>query len=466
MQYRHTSDPATAQMYSCVSCNLKFADAVTQKSHYQSDFHRYNLKRKVAGLPIVSAAEYNARLIAVQQQQKLDTEQKMSGQAWHCQVCKKHFSSENAHNSHMVSRKHLDMMKRQNAADQQSEQAAHNNEVVDEQDASEVMDGSVKALMESEMLQLLKADSFRGKSYHQKVIGATSEDQIQALLDDKVKEALKLDVDHFCLFCCHYSESLDENLLHMEHKHSFYVPNRAQLRDVFEQSTGLRSLLQFLADMITERNMCLYCQTSGKTFWTIESVRNHMASAGHCKISTDDIDFVDEIAQFYDFGQDEEEEGEDGWEDVDDRDSLSVVSDNNAMAVDQASDNSLLIVKGERQHQQLSKVDNCDEYDYGDVDEDAAEWKLPSGKSIGHRSLMRYYKQRFHDTDGGSRRSGRHDQDSSSGQLVRTEEWFKERRKMQKDVVRAKKYQHDKVDLRFAVRSFKLVKHFRPQVDF
>lgn len=41
--------------YTCLTCSLGFMQADHQRSHYSSDLHRYNAKRKVAGLPPVSA---------------------------------------------------------------------------------------------------------------------------------------------------------------------------------------------------------------------------------------------------------------------------------------------------------------------------------------------------------------------------------------------------------------------------
>jgi len=32
----------------CLACRLVFADAINQKQHYTSDWHRYNLKRHVS----------------------------------------------------------------------------------------------------------------------------------------------------------------------------------------------------------------------------------------------------------------------------------------------------------------------------------------------------------------------------------------------------------------------------------
>lgn len=50
--------------FTCINCRVAFADADLQRSHYKSDWHRYNLKRKVADLPPVTAENFQARVLA------------------------------------------------------------------------------------------------------------------------------------------------------------------------------------------------------------------------------------------------------------------------------------------------------------------------------------------------------------------------------------------------------------------
>ncbi|KAF2583967.1 hypothetical protein F2Q70_00034156 [Brassica cretica] len=38
----------------CNACNMEFENEAERKLHYSSDWHRYNLKRKVAGVPGVT----------------------------------------------------------------------------------------------------------------------------------------------------------------------------------------------------------------------------------------------------------------------------------------------------------------------------------------------------------------------------------------------------------------------------
>ena len=42
----------------CISCRLLFSSADEQRDHYKSDFHKFNLKRKVASLPPISFSQF------------------------------------------------------------------------------------------------------------------------------------------------------------------------------------------------------------------------------------------------------------------------------------------------------------------------------------------------------------------------------------------------------------------------
>lgn len=90
--------------YTCISCRVAFADGEVQRAHYRTDWHRYNLKRKVADMPPVTAENFQERVLAQReaaQQQLTDASVTES-----CSVCSKRFSSANAFQNHLQSHKH------------------------------------------------------------------------------------------------------------------------------------------------------------------------------------------------------------------------------------------------------------------------------------------------------------------------------------------------------------------------
>ena len=97
------TEPAPAVMFTCITCRVAFVDADLQRAHYKTEWHRYNLKRKVAELPPVSDEAFQERVLA---QQELETEQMDGKMGQHCQVCRKNFATEKSYASHLRSRKH------------------------------------------------------------------------------------------------------------------------------------------------------------------------------------------------------------------------------------------------------------------------------------------------------------------------------------------------------------------------
>lgn len=103
--------------------------------------------------------------------------------------------------------------------------------------------------------------------------------------------------------------------------------------------------------------MCLLCNERSKAFRSLSAAQKHMVDKGHCRINHEG-DALLEYSAFYDYSKsypdgDGEEEDADAGDNDDDEESV--------------------------------EVDRLDDTGY--------ELVLPSGAKIGHRSLMRYYKQ-------------------------------------------------------------------------
>ena len=95
--------------------------------------------------------------------------------------------------------------------------------------------------------------------------------------------------------------------------------------------------------------MCLWCNEKSKRFRTLDAVRKHMSDKGHCKINFSGGNAIAEFADFYDYSKTYPEDDEEKDPDM--------------------------------------------EVDVHTLDDTGYELVLPSGAKVGHRSLMRYYKQ-------------------------------------------------------------------------
>ncbi|PKC13712.1 hypothetical protein RhiirA5_60725 [Rhizophagus irregularis] len=265
-----------SQLFTCLACQVVFTTAESQRVHYGTDWHRYNLKRKVAELPPVTSEVFNQKVLA-QQAQSNDAERKASFSA-ECTACNKIFYSENAYANHLQSNKHK-------AADAKA--------------------------------------SFEGTTHTKKnVISTRITPQIpneNELIDKKIEVAIALD-ESDCLFCTQKFESFDENMRHMTKIHSFFIPEIEYLID----SHGL---IKYLGEKISIGNVCLYCSKGTKS---LESVRRHMVDKGHCKIAYETEEDIMEFDEFYDFTS--------SYPDADNDDNWVFVSDDEAENDDENDD--------------------------------------------------------------------------------------------------------------------------------
>jgi pre-60S factor REI1 len=233
-----------------------------------------------------------------------------------------------------------------------------------------------------------------------------------------------------CLFCNYDSPSVTTNADHMERFHGLFIPEKPYLVD-------LEGLIGALNEKIYEYHECLYC---GKLKPSVFGLQTHMRDKGHCKIPFFTEEEQLEIGEFYDFtstysdaegesdsedaipgeeksggvrlgakrqgkkidgsGDEEVEEG-DGWE-----------TDSSASSLDSADLTAVPLGDRSEQYEKLSQHPhhshdprphrNKDGFHshahkhahavfYSDY-----ELHLPSGRTAGHRSLNKYYRQNLH----------------------------------------------------------------------
>ena len=238
-----------------------------------------------------------------------------------------------------------------------------------------------------------------------------------------------------CVFCNYDSPSIPLNVEHMRKIHGMFVPEQSYLVD-------LPGLVGYLHGRIFRDHACLLCAT---VKGTAAGVQTHMRDKGHCMIAFESDEEMLEIGQFYDFrtsysdsGEDEDEDDEhgnqvspataevqlapnnprrrgavspadglaggedgDGWE-----------TDSSASSLDSA-DLTAVPLDHRHQYRRLTQHPHHSNHEprphhlkdgwhsHAHAHPHAAyyadyELHLPSGRSIGHRSLARYYRQNLH----------------------------------------------------------------------
>ncbi|MFH4982428.1 hypothetical protein AB6A40_009137 [Gnathostoma spinigerum] len=96
-------DPSTG--LTCLACRVVFATGELQKEHYRTDWHRYNLKRKIVGLPPVTLSQFDDKVAFFNGQAAVESEAAVQSDLY-CNSCRKHFQSSKAFDNHLASKKH------------------------------------------------------------------------------------------------------------------------------------------------------------------------------------------------------------------------------------------------------------------------------------------------------------------------------------------------------------------------
>lgn len=219
-----------------------------------------------------------------------------------------------------------------------------------------------------------------------------------------------------CLFCDHHSKNVVNNVKHMSLEHSFFIPDAEFVID-------LEGLLSYLGEKICRDFICIWCNDRGKTFYSLQGVRKHMTDKGHCKMLHEGAALA-EYVDFYDYSTSYPDAGE-------------------GMDIDQEFEPEVL---------------EGDEY----------QLVLPSGITIGHRSLMRYYNQRINP----NRAVVLKKSDRKMHKVLseyRSIGWTSTQQEMAARNARdihAMKRQMAKLQQKVGVKANKLQKHFRAQVMF
>ncbi|QRV93965.1 C2H2 zinc finger [Ceratobasidium sp. AG-Ba] len=371
--------PGTEQaMYTCLSCSIAFFSAEDQRVHYKSDHHRYNMKRRVANLPPVSAQAFDQKVL----ERRAETAIMAAPKGATCQTCNKTFATEGSYQSHIASRKHKENELKAASKPAQPEPTA---EVAPESNepASEPAEPQPAEPKDEPRISLSIPDD-------------ATEDEINTTIDAKIAAARSKLSPNSCLFCPHTADSISNNLEHMSSAHSFYIPDAEYLVD-------LPGLIGYLGEKIAVGNVCIACPS--REFRTMDAVRKHMIDKGHCRIGYDNETQRLEVSEYYDFSssypdaearkqrreeraarraeraaqkeatrQDAEWEDVEGGEEGESGEEADEIVDETASDSDADSESTL--------------EDNA--LSYGDT---PYELVLPSGARIGHRSMRRYYAQ-------------------------------------------------------------------------
>ena len=182
-----------------------FASRSEIAEHYKSDWHKYNLKRREAGLQLVSEKEFQMRLEAALAMRK--EKEKKNG---------------TDHIKNINSKKNKKKLKKIKT---KTEDAKNKS----------------LPLSSSEDAEMSSADNTGENAPKSHIPAALAKSQENPEIDPKQ-----------CLFDQHKSKSLKENVHYMQQKYGFFLPDK-------EYCVDLEGLLGYCHEKIKLGHYCLYC---------------------------------------------------------------------------------------------------------------------------------------------------------------------------------------------------------------
>ncbi|MCD7446409.1 hypothetical protein HAX54_006018 [Datura stramonium] len=274
----------------CNACNKVFFDENEQNIHYKSEWHCYNLKRKVAGVPGLTEALFVARQSALAVETKRLSETPL---LYSCGHCGKEYRSSKAHAQHLKSKSHLARTSQEAGYHDENSiiikplppQPSYKNEDISCSDESEWEEVDQEEEMACEATDSLKQLKMNGNTPN----GTMDE---RSDVDEYIDE-----LDPCCCFMCDMKhDTIESCIIHMHKKHGFFIPDVEYLKDP-------KGFLTYLGLKVKRDSMCLYCNERCQPFSSLEAVRKHMEARRHCKVHYGDggDDEEAELEEFYDY---------------------------------------------------------------------------------------------------------------------------------------------------------------------
>ncbi|XP_060865911.1 cytoplasmic 60S subunit biogenesis factor ZNF622 [Metopolophium dirhodum] len=243
----------------CVTCQIVFETGDAHRVHYKTDWHRYNLKRKIINLLPVDRPTFESRILS----QQIKENEENAKSSIYCTICRKSYNSQKSFDSHLSSKQHKTLA------------------LQSDNEHKDIGIPAAKKIV---------------KPVENKPV-EESDDEYEDVDDDEewgevVSENNPI-VNNICLFCPQGSENLLQNIKHMSDVHSFFIPDVEYLVD-------MKGLLVYLGEKVCQGFMCLWCNDSGKNFHSIESAQAHMIDKGHTKMIHEGEALL-EYSDFYDY---------------------------------------------------------------------------------------------------------------------------------------------------------------------
>ncbi|EMG48113.1 REH1 Cytoplasmic 60S subunit biogenesis factor REH1 [Candida maltosa Xu316] len=369
------SNPETAS-FTCNTCGVKFLNAELQRQHMKTEWHRYNLKRRVANLPSITSEVFAEKIINSKHVTKNENEDEYG---FYIATRKK----KNNHGERQVTKKFLKSQKNRGRREEilgddhelrsaspagsiASEFSQFSFGDVDFHEVESVQTGSELNYTEESDFTDIGSDLLSDEEIHDEDDGEEHEDESSS------DELDAIPITH-CFYCGANNHEIENNIKHMFSKHGLYIPERSFLVDV-------EGLLEYLSEVVSLDHECLVCGFEGKN---LESIRQHIVSKGHCKIPYETKEEKLAVAEFYDFIGDDDDEQQTSTK--------TEKATRKHVGFSEESPSTVLVDYTEEEQPEDNGIN--DNYALVEIDPSGVELRTPTGSRIGHRTMQRYYRQ-------------------------------------------------------------------------
>ncbi|KAI5969581.1 REH1 [Candida margitis] len=376
------SNPATSS-FTCNTCGVRFISADLQRQHMKTEWHRYNLKRKVAQLPSISSETFAEKILS-SKLRKHDEQDNEDEYGFYVATRKK------KNNSRKQSQRGLASIYNQRGraiTPSDTFRLAERSTSPAVSVASELSQFSLgddhESFVEIEPIYTGSELNFTESAEATTDSDHESEDLISD--EDSESEFSEADLvqetsDISCFYCGLNNHDVESNIKHMYKSHGLYIPERSFLVDV-------NGLLEYLGNAVS-RFECLVCGFQGKS---LVSIRQHLYSKGHCKLPYETKDEREQVAQYYDFMEEEAKEEKEEGETRDDNQIGNPIEKHVGFDVTECSPGATSNENDVSEQEKTPGIN--DNYTLVSIDSSGVELTTPIGSRLGHRSMHRYYRQ-------------------------------------------------------------------------
>lgn len=351
----------------CNACQIQIHSDEERATHYKAEWHRYNVKRRCAGLASIPQALFDSQLAALNSKKAAESAQKAT---LLCKPCKKTFTTTSAYQAHIASKKHLKKAEKQ-GEDEEGEE--------EEEDEAVAAPGGVKTATAAAVAKpAVTASSVSSASTKVKAESKHNDEEDDDAMEDgeeSNEEGEAIPLLH-CLFCPKEFTSVSSSVDHMLKQHGFFIP-------FVENLVDLDGLLTYLGEKVGIGHVCLWCNGKGRARYpSTSAVQKHMKAKSHCKLRLEEEEDEEELLDYYDFDLAEEDEEEEEEE------ATKKAGEKSAASSDSAASTAMIAVSAVKD-EPIRRAGGGGASSIND----AGELVLADGSIVGSRALKHLYKQ-------------------------------------------------------------------------